>query len=177
MKIYIEHIDGEFYDLSYFEGAYTQSILSRPLEFFDSLANPGQYKTTTRDFEIGSRVYFQGVEWTEVMDGSMVSTCDKCGLFGDSRCACMQCSNTIFIPVKNESVSIPDPINHPAHYTSKNGVECIQVTEQFNFARGNAIKYIWRAGEKDPTKEVEDLEKAVWYIQREIKRIKADRND
>ena len=70
-----------------------------------------------------------------------------------------------------------DPINHPAHYTSKNGVECIQVTEQFNFARGNAIKYIWRAGEKDPTKEVEDLEKAVWYIQREIKRIKAERND
>ena len=64
-----------------------------------------------------------------------------------------------------------DNINHPKHYTSKSGVECIQVTEQFNFNRGNAIKYIWRAGEKEPTKEIEDLKKAVWYIEREIKRI------
>ena len=70
-----------------------------------------------------------------------------------------------------------DPINHPAHYTQKSGVECIQVTEQFNFNRGNAIKYVWRAGEKDPAKEVEDLEKAIWYINREITRIKATRND
>lgn len=65
-----------------------------------------------------------------------------------------------------------DNINHPKHYTTKKGIECIQVTEQFNFNRGNAIKYIWRAGEKDKDREVEDLEKSIWYIKREIERIK-----
>lgn len=62
-------------------------------------------------------------------------------------------------------------IEHPAHYTQKAGVECIQVTELFNFNRGNAIKYIWRAGDKDPAKETEDLKKARWYLDREIKRV------
>lgn len=64
-----------------------------------------------------------------------------------------------------------DNINHPKHYTYKNGIECIQITELFNFCRGNAIKYIFRAGEKDPSKEIEDLKKAVWYIEREIQRL------
>lgn len=67
-----------------------------------------------------------------------------------------------------------DNINHPKHYTSKDGIECIQVTEQFNFCRGNAIKYIWRAGEKSKETEIEDLRKAIWYIEREIKRIEND---
>ena len=61
-------------------------------------------------------------------------------------------------------------VNHPLHYTNHpSGIECIQVTEHMNFCRGNAIKYIWRAGEKGS--EVEDLRKAVWYINREIERI------
>ena len=65
-----------------------------------------------------------------------------------------------------------DPVNHPAHYTSHpSGVECITVTEHFNFNLGNAIKYIWRAGSKDGTPTIQDLEKAKWYIQREIDRI------
>lgn len=60
-----------------------------------------------------------------------------------------------------------DPINHPGHYTSVvPGIECIQVTEHMSFLRGNAIKYLWRAGAKGDV--VEDLKKAVWYIQREI---------
>lgn len=66
-----------------------------------------------------------------------------------------------------------DPVNHPAHYTSHpSGVECIQVTEHYNFCIGNAIKYLWRAGLKsqDP---IEDLQKAHWYIEREIARLKA----
>jgi hypothetical protein len=41
-----------------------------------------------------------------------------------------------------------------------------------NFCRGNAIKYITRAGHKDPNKEIEDLEKAVFYLNYEIKRLK-----
>lgn len=63
-------------------------------------------------------------------------------------------------------------INHPPHYNNHPaGIECIDVTEEFNFNLGNAIKYIWRAGLKG--NEIEDLEKAVWYVNREIARIKA----
>lgn len=65
----------------------------------------------------------------------------------------------------------PDLINHPVHYTSHpSGIECIQVTEHYNFCLGNAIKYIWRAGLKS-TSPVEDLRKARWYIDREIQRL------
>lgn len=64
-----------------------------------------------------------------------------------------------------------DPIHSPPHYTGlPSGVECIDVTEHFNFNRGNAIKYIWRAGRK--SNEIEDLEKAAWYIRREVERLK-----
>jgi len=63
-----------------------------------------------------------------------------------------------------------DSVNHPKHYTSHpSGVECIEVTEHFNFCIGNAIKYLWRAGLKG--EQVEDLRKARWYIDREIARI------
>ena len=69
-----------------------------------------------------------------------------------------------------------DNVNHPSHYESVvKGVECIDVTENFNFNRGNAIKYIWRAGHKDKSKEIEDLRKAAWYIQREILRLKKEK--
>jgi hypothetical protein len=60
-----------------------------------------------------------------------------------------------------------DPVNHPKHYTTHpSGVECIQITEHMGFNLGNAIKYIWRADEKNDA--IEDLRKAVWYVQREI---------
>ena len=63
-----------------------------------------------------------------------------------------------------------DNVNHPKHYNSHpSGVECIEITEHFNFCLGNAVKYIWRASLKG--KEVEDLRKARWYIDREISRI------
>ncbi len=62
-----------------------------------------------------------------------------------------------------------DFVNHPKHYTAHpSGVECITVTEHFNFNMGNAIKYIWRADDK--ANPVEDLKKAAWYINREINR-------
>ena len=63
-----------------------------------------------------------------------------------------------------------DNVNHPKHYTNHpSGVEAIEITEHFNFNKGNAIKYIWRSADKG--KEVEDLRKARWYIDREIARI------
>ena len=64
-----------------------------------------------------------------------------------------------------------DTVNHPKHYTKHpSGVECIQITEHMNFCLGNAIKYIWRADLKNDS--VEDLKKAIWYINREIERRK-----
>jgi hypothetical protein len=62
-------------------------------------------------------------------------------------------------------------VNHPPHYMSHpSGVECITVTEWMSFTQGNAVKYLWRCFEKgDP---VENLEKARWYIDREIGRLR-----
>ena len=68
-----------------------------------------------------------------------------------------------------------DEVNHPAHYTAYEGLEVIQLTEQMNFNRGNAVKYIARAGLKSYDTEIQDLEKALWYIQREISRVEAKR--
>lgn len=60
-----------------------------------------------------------------------------------------------------------DPVNHPKHYTSHpSGVECIQITQHMGFNLGNALKYIWRCDLKRDA--IEDLEKAKWYIQKEI---------
>lgn len=65
-----------------------------------------------------------------------------------------------------------DPVNHPSHYTSDpSGIECIQITRHRNFNIGNAIKYLWRAGLKDGNSDIQDLQKAVWYIQDEIERL------
>lgn len=63
-----------------------------------------------------------------------------------------------------------DAVEHPAHYTAY-PVEVIELTEHLNFCRGNAVKYIARAGLKDPATEAEDLRKARWYIDRELERI------
>lgn len=63
-----------------------------------------------------------------------------------------------------------EEINHPKHYNDHpSGVECITIVEHMNFNLGNAVKYIWRAGEKGNI--IKDLEKAKWYIEREIMRL------
>ena len=60
-----------------------------------------------------------------------------------------------------------DAIN-PEHYKGHpSGVECIQVSEHFNFCLGNCIKYIWRSSLKHDS-PLEDLKKAAWYLNREI---------
>lgn len=62
-----------------------------------------------------------------------------------------------------------DPVNHPSHYTDHpSGVECIQITRHMGFNLGNVFKYIWRADSKGNA--VEDLKKAAWYLEDEIKR-------
>lgn len=71
-----------------------------------------------------------------------------------------------------------DQVNHPKHYTSDpSGIECIDITRHRNFNIGNAIKYLWKAGLKEDKdrklidKQVEDLNKAVWYLVDEIHRL------
>lgn len=73
-----------------------------------------------------------------------------------------------------------NPITNPSYYRKHpSKIECINITEHMNFCLGNAIKYIWRADYKN--NDIEDLEKAIWYIKREIylreqKKIKKDEN-
>lgn len=64
-----------------------------------------------------------------------------------------------------------DPVNHPSHYTQFPGVEVIEICRHLNFDRGNAVKYICRAGLKDAGKTIQDLEKAMWYLKDEIERV------
>ena len=62
-------------------------------------------------------------------------------------------------------------VNHPKHYNNHpSGIECIDIVRHENFNCGSAIKYIWRRGEK--VNEIEDLQKAIWYLQNEIERVK-----
>ena len=65
-------------------------------------------------------------------------------------------------------------VSHPAHYNAGK-IEVIEALEDWglDFHSANAVKYIARAGKKDPTKEIEDLRKAVWYINRKIENLEA----
>jgi hypothetical protein len=67
-----------------------------------------------------------------------------------------------------------EAVNHPEHYGGKdNPYEAIKVIEAWDlgFRLGNSVKYISRAGKKNPEKELEDLKKAAWYLQREIEQL------
>lgn len=71
------------------------------------------------------------------------------------------------------SVIKNDPVNHPKHYTNHpSGIECIQITRHMNFNIGSAIKYLWRANQKGNV--IEDLQKAIWYINDEIKKLEGE---
>lgn len=78
------------------------------------------------------------------------------------------------IKMKEEIVfSEETSVNHPSHYKSGK-MEVIDIIEEFNlnFHLGNSVKYILRAGKKDKNKYVQDLEKAIWYLKREIEKQK-----
>lgn len=65
-----------------------------------------------------------------------------------------------------------DSVSHPNHYGGDTVYEAIKVIEAWDlgFNLGNAVKYICRAGKKDPEKTIEDLKKALFYLEREIKK-------
>jgi hypothetical protein len=67
-------------------------------------------------------------------------------------------------------------VSHPLHYNSGK-IEVIEAIEDWrlHYHLGNAVKYIARAGKKDPSKEIEDLQKAVWYLNRYIEKLSASK--
>ena len=79
---------------------------------------------------------------------------------------------------RKESQEMNDPVNHPKHYTQgeakcsrcDTGIECIDVTRHMTFNIGNAVKYLWRFQDKGG---LEDLKKARWYLEDEIKQREA----
>lgn len=85
-------------------------------------------------------------------------------------------SKSKFVEALEEMTPEPEQerVNHPAHYHADT-IEAIDVIEAWglNFNRGNCVKYLSRAGLKDPTREIEDLKKALWYLQREIERLRS----
>lgn len=71
--------------------------------------------------------------------------------------------------------TLREAVDHPKHYGGKDALyEAIKVIEawKLDFCLGNAVKYISRAGKKDPDKEREDLEKAAWYLARRIEQLR-----
>lgn len=82
------------------------------------------------------------------------------------------------VDLQEVSEKVCDNVNHPTHYTIGQ-IEAIDFIEdkELGFHLGNAVKYISRAGRKDADKTVEDLRKAVWYINRQIQRLERVEND
>lgn len=89
---------------------------------------------------------------------------------------CTNCKAGFMCSCKNKKIkkTKKESVKHPSHYLKNTGHEVIDVINawELNFSLGNAIKYIARAGRKDPNKEIEDLEKAKYYIEMQIDNIK-----
>ena len=104
--------------------------------------------------------------------------CDDCR-YGDTvgLCCFKDRPTTWGVEIADKGTQ-PDSVNHPNHYNSGR-IEVIDFIEdkELGFHLGNAVKYISRAGRKNPGKTVEDLRKAVWYINRQIQRLECVEND
>lgn len=90
------------------------------------------------------------------------------------------CDKIQKVTFEKEKIPFKDNVNHPSHYTWLKelcGIEVLDITRHLNFNIGNSIKYILRAGRKQESgmnnkeKKIEDLKKAIFYLNDEIKRI------
>ena len=103
-----------------------------------------------------------------LVKGEWCDGCEGCAL---KICSTEECVELVRMWLEKKCKDNPpaDNVNHPSHYTSGK-IEVIDFIEdkKLGFHLGNAVKYISRAGRKNPDKIVEDLQKAVWYINREI---------
>lgn len=126
----------------------------------------------TNSLEIESKATYGGLEVTVLaLDADLVKIAwlDEDGNMEFKEW--VKLSDVVPITVENKN----DNVNSPSHYQFPGGVEVIQITKHLNFCRGNAVKYLARAGRKDIADELEDLKKAAFYVQCEIDRINAER--
>ena len=87
---------------------------------------------------------------------------------------CTSCTAGIMCQCVKSKKKEKSNVDHPSHYMKDSGFEVIDVIKawKLDFELGNAIKYIGRAGKKNPERVVEDLEKAAWYINHKINTLK-----
>lgn len=130
----------------------------------------GNHYLCTKDYIVNKQLAFRR---------NNIYTCKYDGILEGCNHEIYQLDNVDFKEevFKNTS-KLNDNVNHPKHYTSHpSGVECIQIARHYCFSIGNAIKYLWRAGLKqeasmtDKEKEIEDLKKAIFYINDRIKQL------
>lgn len=106
-------------------------------------------------------------------DVTCFGDCDECGevddVCTDEVAGLLDSQNRLYYDYEGVPERLVDSVNHPDHYTS-GGIETIDFIEakQLGFHLGNAVKYIARAGKKDPDMLIQDLEKARWYLDRAI---------
>ena len=104
----------------------------------------------------------------ELITGTSLETCSYYQHFNGA-------SKVIKVPGDKVEVVLKkkNQVNHPSHY-NLGKIEVIDAIEDWklDFSTGNAVKYIARAGKKNPEKEVEDLEKAIWYLNRKLSKLK-----
>lgn len=132
----------------------------------------------------------------DLLEKSCADNMCLCYEMSSSNACCGGCSigieNWLGLPCKDEEENPPaenkfsdkadkpqqevsDSVNHPSHYTFGK-IEVLDFIEdkKLGFHLGNAVKYISRAGRKDPAKTVEDLRKAAWYLNRQIERLERE---
>lgn len=132
----------------------------------------GNYYLCTKDYIINKQLAFKRKHLYLCKEDGVLEGCNKELYHLDN----VDFKEDIFrIRFKME-----DNVNHPPHYTwlkDKCGIEVIDITRHMDFCLGNSIKYILRAGHKqdasltDNQKEIEDLKKAIWYINDRIKQL------
>ena len=125
-------------------------------------------------------VYRIGKVYQSDVDGSLVDECNYTHYWSD-RESFEKYFKKCTLLTKDSS---NDRVNHPSHYTWLKklcGIEVIDITRHMNFNLGNVIKYVLRSGHKseegmsDKQKRIEDLKKAVFYLNNEINRIENDK--
>lgn len=126
--------------------------------------------------EVYKPIYKKGKVYQSDVDNSLVDECNDTHLWFNEELFKNHFKKCT-LPIKNSS---DDRVNHPSHYTWLKklcGIEVIDITRHMNFNLGNVIKYVLRSGHKseegmsDKQKRIEDLKKAVFYLNNEINRI------
>ncbi len=126
--------------------------------------------------------YYNLEEWNNLDEGALIEIIDDEGdviSVNKNRFELVNCKPNdkmdIINCIPNDKMN-KDVVNHPSHY-NQGKFEVIDVIEDWNlgFNLGNCIKYIGRAGHKDDI--IQDLNKAKWYLEREIKRLSDKRNN